>query len=246
MVQGVRARRGLAFSAPPAVAALLVGFFVTWATSFLSLAVVVGVVAALACWALAWRLAPAVALALTGAAEAGPGDQPRAHNLLEGLCMAMGLVKPRLFVLEDPRPNVMTVGVDPRRACLVLTTGLLSGLNRLELEGVFAHELSHVRSGDVIPATAAVTGLGPIAALVPATARWLERARGREREGMADLAAVSVTRYPPGLAEGLAKLEAGAGSQPLLPGVRGRLTGHLWLAWPGRELAARVEILEDL
>jgi heat shock protein HtpX len=231
--------------APPAVAALLVAFFVTWATSFLALAVVVGVVAALACWALAWRLAPALALGLTGAVEAGPADQPRVHNLLDGLCMAMGLVKPCVFVLADPRPNAMTVGVDPRRTYLVLTTGLLTDLSRLELEGVLAHELSHVRSGDIIPATAAVAGLGPVAALVPAAGRWLGRARGRGREGLADLAAVRVTRYPPGLAVGLAKVEAGAGREPLLPGVRGRLTGHLWLAWPGGDLAARVEILED-
>ena len=78
------------------------------------------------------------------ASRAKPADGPeyrRYHNLVEGLCIAAGLPKPRLYVVDDPAPNAFATGRNPKHAALAVTTGLLEMMNRVELEGVLAHEL---------------------------------------------------------------------------------------------------------
>lgn len=227
---------------------LVVGFLVTWAASTVALAVVVGVVAGLLAWGAAWAAAPGAVLRIVGAAPAGDADQARVHNLVEGLCAAAGVAKPQVLALDHPSPNAMVVGTSPRRARLVVTTGLVEALSRIELEAVLAHELSHVKSGDLVPATAAVTGLGPVVALFPPAAGWLGRSGGADRELVADVAAVSLTRYPPGLCSALAKLgeAAPAAAAPLVGGLGARLVAHLWLAPPGGDLSSRMEALAEL
>ena len=66
---------------------------------------------------------------------------PRYHNLVEGLCIASGLPKPRLYIVDDPAPNAFATGRNPKHAAIAVTTGLLEKMNRVELEGVLAHEL---------------------------------------------------------------------------------------------------------
>ena len=87
------------------------------------------------------------AIALRG--QPGPARRPeeyrRLHNLVEGLCIAGGLPKPRLYVVDDPAPNAFATGRNPKHAAIAVTTGLLEKMNRVELEGVLAHELSHIQ-----------------------------------------------------------------------------------------------------
>jgi heat shock protein HtpX len=106
-----------------------------------------------------------VALRMAHAQPADPVKYARYHNLVEGLCIASGLAKPRLYVVDDSAPNAFSTGRNPKHAAVAVTTGLLDKMNRVELEGVLAHELSHIRNYDVLVMTLAVTMVGIIALL---------------------------------------------------------------------------------
>lgn len=107
----------------------------------------------------------AIALRVSRARPAPAEEYPRYHNIVEGLCIASGLPKPRLYVVDDPAPNAFATGRNPRHAAVAVTTGLLEKMNRIELEGVLAHELSHVRNYDILLSTLAVTMVGVVAVL---------------------------------------------------------------------------------
>ena len=107
-----------------------------------------------------------IALAASRAKPADGPEYQRYHNLVEGLCIAAGLPKPRLYVVDDPAPNAFATGRNPKHAALAVTTGLLEIMNRVELEGVIAHELSHIKNYDILVTTIAVITVGTIALLV--------------------------------------------------------------------------------
>jgi heat shock protein HtpX len=111
-----------------------------------------------------WK-ADAIALAVSRAHPADPVEYQRLHNLVEGLCIASGLPKPRVYIVDDPAPNAFATGRDPKHAAIAVTSGLLEKLNRVELEGVLAHELSHIRNYDILVSTLAVTLVGAVALL---------------------------------------------------------------------------------
>ena len=113
-----------------------------------------------------WK-SDAVALRISHARPADPDQYPRLHNIVEGLCIAAGLPKPRVYVIDDPAPNAFATGRNPRHAAIAVTTGLLDKMNRIELEGVIAHELSHVKNYDVLVSTLAVTLVGLPAVVAP-------------------------------------------------------------------------------
>jgi heat shock protein HtpX len=104
-----------------------------------------------------------IAIAASRAKPADETEYRRYHNLVEGLCIAAGLPKPRLYVVDDPAPNAFATGRNPKHAALAVTTGLLEIMNRVELEGVIAHELSHVKNYDILVTTIAVTAVGTVA-----------------------------------------------------------------------------------
>ena len=114
-----------------------------------------------------------VALAMSHAVPADPVQYARFHNLVEGLCIASGLPKPRLYIVDDPAPNAFSTGRNPKHAAVAVTTGLLEKMNRVELEGVLAHELSHIRNYDVLVMTLAVTMVGITALLSDFFLRWM-------------------------------------------------------------------------
>ena len=91
---------------------------------------------------------------------ADPQEYRRLYNLVEGLCIAGGLPKPRIYVVDDPAPNAFATGRNPKHAAIAVTTGLLEKMNRVELEGVLAHELSHIKNYDILVSTLAVTMVG--------------------------------------------------------------------------------------
>jgi len=170
-----------------------------------------------------------MALAATHAHPAPEEQYRRYHNLVESLCVAAGLPKPRLYVVDDPVPNACATGRNPKRAALVVTTGLLDGLNRVELEGVLAHELSHVKSYDVLVTTVAVGAVGPVARLLGPLGGYLMRtATDPDREYVADASGVLLTRYPPGLRSALEKLRDDRGAIRHATTV----TAPLWIEQP--------------
>jgi heat shock protein HtpX len=111
-----------------------------------------------------WK-SDAIALSVSRAKPADPQQYQRLHNLVEGLCIASGLPKPRVYIVDDPAPNAFATGRDPKHAAIAVTTGLLEKMNRVELEGVVAHELSHIRNYDILVSTLAVTLVGSVALL---------------------------------------------------------------------------------
>jgi heat shock protein HtpX len=124
------------------------------------------VIAFVLAMALAWGSyynSDKIAIAASRAKPADETEYRRYHNLVEGLCIAAGLPKPKLYVVDDPAPNAFATGRNPKHAALAVTTGLLEIMNRVELEGVIAHELSHVKNYDILVTTIAVTAVGTIA-----------------------------------------------------------------------------------
>src|SRR5207244_11096421 len=117
---------------------------------------VVAVVLAVAAAATAYVFSDRVALSLGQARRVTAEEEPRFPTLVEGLCVAAGLPKPELYVVDDDAPNAFSTGRSPAHASLAVTSGLLQKLSRVELEGVLAHELSHIRSGDIVVTTPAV------------------------------------------------------------------------------------------
>ena len=80
---------------------------------------------------------------------------------------------PRLYIIDDDAPNAFSTGRNPKHAAVAVTTGLLAKMNRVELEGVLAHELSHIRNYDILVMTLAVTMVGMIALLSDFFLRWM-------------------------------------------------------------------------
>lgn len=119
-----------------------------------------------------WK-ADAIALSVSRARPADPQEFQRLHNLVEGLCIAGGLPKPRIYVIDDPAPNAFATGRNPKNGAIAVTTGLLEKMNRVELEGVVAHELSHIRNYDILVSTLAVTLVGSVAILTDVTIRMM-------------------------------------------------------------------------
>lgn len=106
-----------------------------------------------------------VAIASAGAQPADEAEYRELHRIIENLAITAGLPKPRVYIINDPAPNAFATGRDPKHAAVAVTTGLLGMMNRTELEGVLAHELSHVGNRDILVMTVAVVLVGFISIL---------------------------------------------------------------------------------
>lgn len=130
---------------------------------------------------------------LLGARRLAPGSAPRVENLLDGLCATFGVPAPPLYLVEESRINLAMLAT-PTGSAMVVTRGLLERLDLLELEGVLAHGLAHLRLDDV--------RRGTLAANLPAvfgSDRARHRLAGRGRLLRADEVAAAMVRYPPGI-----------------------------------------------
>ncbi len=127
---------------------------------------------------LGFSSSPRLLLRMVRARPIGPTDEPDLHRVVENLSIAAGLPAPRLYVIEAASPNAFAAGLDPERASLVVTSGLLRLLDRSELEGVIAHEFSHIGNHDtrlnMTTAALVMTLRLPVAAL-----QWVWRAARR-------------------------------------------------------------------
>lgn len=215
-------------------------------------------------------------LAVSKAKPVSKQDYPHLYNVVEGLTLAAGLPKPRCYIIDDSAPNAFASGRNPKNAIIVVTTGLLEKLNRLELEGVIAHEMAHIKNYDILVQTLAVVMVGVIALLSdwilrsffwgsrgrrrsssrdrggdigaiigivgvvlaifsPLIAQLLRFSISRKREFLADANGALLTRYPPGLASALKKLDADR--EPLE--VANKATAHLYIVNPLKDLKGK-------
>lgn len=125
-----------------------------------------------------------ITLTISRARKVEKRDNPQLYRLLENLSIAAGLPTPTLYVIDDSAPNAFATGRDPKHAVVAVTTGLLQKLDKNELEGVLAHELSHIGNYDTRVMTIVVTLVGIIALLSDFFIRMTWYSRGsRRREG---------------------------------------------------------------
>jgi heat shock protein HtpX len=90
-----------------------------------------------------------IVLAVTGAKEIQHDDNPMLFNVVDEMRVAAGLPMPKVYLIDDPAPNAFATGRDPDHSAIAITSGLLERLNREELQGVVAHEMSHIRNFDI-------------------------------------------------------------------------------------------------
>lgn len=177
-----------------------------------------------------------IVLKMNNAQEVEEKDYPELYRLVENLCITSGLPQPDIYVIEEPQPNAFATGRNPEHAVVTVTTGLLDKLERSELEGVLAHELSHIGNRDILLGTVIVVLVGVVALLsrfflrisfwsdnerggalmlwlgigaailAPIAASVIRLAISRKREFLADAEGALLTRYPEGLASALEKI----------------------------------------
>lgn len=125
-----------------------------------------------------------MALWASGAREIKKEDSPELWRLVENLCIANGQPMPKVHIIDDPAPNAFATGRDPKTSSIAFTAGLLQRLDRTELEGVVAHELSHIKNYDIRVMTIVVVLVGVVAMMADLFLRisW-SGSGGRKREG---------------------------------------------------------------
>ncbi len=159
-----------------------VGYLLAWYFDnffILFIAVVVAITQAL----ISYYYSDSITLMISGAREA-PRYEPflTLHREVENLAIAAGIPKPRLYIIEDSAPNAFATGRDPEHAVIAVTTGLLDKLDKQELEGVIAHEMSHIGNYDIRLMTIVVVLVGVVALLSDFFLRWTWFGGGRRRD----------------------------------------------------------------
>ena len=123
-------------------------------------------------------------LGISQARPVDPKENPYLHNVIEGLAIGSGVPAPKAYIIDDTAPNAFATGRNPQNSAIVVTTGLLQKMDRLELEGVIAHEMSHIKNFDIRYATLVVVLVGTVALLSDWMGRSFFYGRGRrDRRG---------------------------------------------------------------
>lgn len=127
-----------------------------------SAAIIMGTMFAAIYGMISYYASASIALATSGARKITKQDAPELWNMVENLCIANGQPMPSVHIIDDPSPNAFATGRDPKHAAIAYTTGILRILNKQELEGVTAHELSHVKNYDIRVMTIVVVLVGAV------------------------------------------------------------------------------------
>jgi heat shock protein HtpX len=141
-------------------------------------------IAAVGSWS-SYMYGDKLVLRVSRARPASREEYPKLHNIVEGLCIAAGMPVPKIYVIPEQAPNAFATGRNPEHASIAVTEGLLQTLNRVELEGVIGHELSHVKNRDILVGTLTATLVG-VVVLLAGWMRWglfWGGGRGRDRGG---------------------------------------------------------------
>jgi heat shock protein HtpX len=219
------------------LAGFVIGEFAGGLSYAITGAIILGVLGVLAAL-YSYYLGSATVLSAVGAHEADPQQFQQLYNIVQTLAIGDGLPVPKVYIIEDPSPNAFATGRDPQHAAVTVTTGLLQMMNREELEGVLAHEMSHIKNFDVRLLLVVTTMIG-LAAIISSVV-WngalrfrsrdgrallivfavgiiftliafivgpiMQLALSRQRESLADVSGVDLTRNPVGLINALKKI----------------------------------------
>lgn len=150
-------------------------------SAFLILALVISVVQA---W-VSYYHGDTIALLVSHAQSIKKEQAPELYRIVENLSIAGGLPMPKIYLIPDMAPNAFATGRDPKHASLAVTAGLLQKLNKTELEGVIAHELSHVGNRDILVMSVTMVLVGAIALMADFFMRslWFRGSRDRDNNG---------------------------------------------------------------
>jgi len=144
--------------------------------------VIAVIVAVVQSW-VSYYYSDSIALAVSGARQVDREEAPEYYRLVENLSLTAGIAMPKIHIIDDPAPNAFATGRDVKHASIAVTTGLFDLLNKRELEGVLAHELSHIQNRDILLMTVSVTLVGAIALVSDLFMRSLWWRRGGNKEG---------------------------------------------------------------
>lgn len=199
-----------------------------------------------------------IVLSMYGAKEVEPQEVPELYNIVRELTSHAKLPIPKVYISPQNSPNAFATGRNPRHSAVCVTQGILNLLNREELKGVIAHELSHIKNRDTLIMTVAATIASAITMLrwlaifggrggrnrggsalmylfmfilAPIAAMLIQLAISRSREYAADKRAVHIAGTPAGLAGALLKLEKGIKAYPM---QANHTTAHIFIVNPLR------------
>jgi heat shock protein HtpX len=215
-------------------------------------------IVAIAMNGLSYFFSDKIALRAARARPVSEAEFPELYQVVQGLAVKANIPMPRLYVSPSPQPNAFATGRNPSHAAVAVTQGILPILDRRELEGVLAHELSHVRNRDILISSVAATiaavitwlahlafflpigsdddeGGNPLAGLLllilaPIAAALIQLAVTRSREFGADDSGARITADPLALASALRKIEAFSRGTP--PATTNEATAHLFISNP--------------
>ncbi|MFP4022757.1 MAG: zinc metalloprotease HtpX [Candidatus Paceibacterota bacterium] len=175
---------------------LMFGFFIVvillgWAFSWIfnsQLILIIAVVISILMNVISYWYSDKIILKMSGARPVKKEEFRELWNTVENLSIASGLPMPKLYIIQDPAPNAFATGRNPDHAVVAVTTGLLERLNKTELEGVIAHELSHIKNYDMLLMTITVVLVGFITLLSDFFLRMtIFGGIGGDRDGRAQL-----------------------------------------------------------
>ena len=210
-----------------------------------------------------YRYGDRLVLRAARAKRVSPEEEPRLHNVVEGLALASGLPKPDVYVVPERALNAFATGRDPEHSSIAVTRGLLDSMNRLELEGVIAHEMAHIEGRDILLGTIVGTLVGAVVLMAEFMLRMFWWGGGRSRRAgalplvlvgfvfamlaslFAQLIRVAVSRRREYLADaqgalftryppGLASALKKIAADNTPMRVTNNATAHLWLKQPSR------------
>ncbi len=138
-------------------------------------------IALVSVWGSYWA-SDKIVLTMTGAKEIQESDNPKLFSLIQEVAIASGLKMPKVAIVEDSAPNAFATGRNPDNALIAFTTGILNAMDREELQGVIAHELSHVANRDTLVSAVAATTAGAIAILSDFLTRMMWFGGGSRRD----------------------------------------------------------------
>ncbi|MDP2736712.1 MAG: M48 family metallopeptidase [bacterium] len=164
------------------IAIILIGYVFSYAldnSAILYFAVIFSIVSSF----ISYWWSDKMVLAMSSAKEIDHDSNRELYHIVENLCITAGLPTPKIYIIDDTAPNAFATGRDPEHAVIAVTAGLLQKLDKAELEGVIAHELSHIGNRDILLATLVTVMVGVVVLLADWFRRWTFWGGGRRKSG---------------------------------------------------------------